>query len=347
MLLPLREFTMNGPILFVGNSPNQLSGGGRSWNDLMRSLREVAGVLPEGHNEKPFTLHFEELLISFRSQVRDKHPHEERRAIDLSFKEIIAAKMRALTHDDVHEQLMRLPVTNFLTTNYDFCLETALQPAVKPELADWGTNEKRYCLFFRRRAGPNKYVFHIHGEQARPESIMLGHEEYVESCSNIRRFSNMHVRDETGKWKPGMGNYYKGLGWLKAQYREGSGTLNLEKPHSWVDLFMLRDVHMVGFGLDFTEVDIWYLISYKARLKLQPEVPERLKKSRVVFHYFAEQEAKHLAKVELLRSLGVECRAHSITQIDDTRKDYRKAWKGLLQHLSNELSANAAKEAKA
>jgi hypothetical protein len=250
--------------------------------------------------------------------------------------------MRQLQPDDVHRQLVRLPVTNILTTNYDFCLETALQPGVEPKLADWGTQEKRYCLMFRRRAGPNKYVFHIHGEVARPESIMLGHEAYVESCSNIRRFSNMHSRGEKGDWEAGKGNYYPAIGWLRAKFREGRGTLNPQKPHSWVDLFMLRDVHIVGFGLEFTEVDIWYLISYKARLKLQREVPNALKTSRIVFHYFADHETKHLARVGLLKSLGVECHAHPITQVDDARRDYRKAWKGLLKYLSKELNRSTA-----
>jgi hypothetical protein len=305
-------------------------------------LRREAGVPPEGHNEKPFTLHFEELLNSFREREREKYPGDRRRAIDERFKEIIAKKMKRLQPDEVHGKLMRLPVTNILTTNYDFCLEKALQPDIEPELADWGTQEKRYCLFIRRRAGPDKYVFHIHGDIAQPESIIIGHEAYVESCSNIRRFTNMWVRDEkTGKWKRGQGNHYSGIGWQRAKFRDGSGTLNPKKPHSWVDLFMLRDVHVVGFGLEFTEVDIWYLLSYKARLKLQPEVPNSLKTSRIVFHYFADHEAKHLAKVGLMRSLGVECHAHPITQVDDLRKDYRKAWKGLLKHLSDELSQYA------
>jgi hypothetical protein len=329
------------PILLVGNSPNQLSAGGTSWADLMRALRADAGVPPEGHNEKPFTLHFEELLNSFRRRAREKDPGAGRRSIDLQFKGVIAKKMRQLQPDEVHAELMRLPVTTILTTNYDFCLEMAFQPGVEPKLADWGTREKRYSLLFRRRAGPDKYVFHIHGEVARPDSIIIGHEAYVESCSNIRRFSRMDIRGEKGGWVSGKGNFYSRIGWLRAKFRKGSGTLNLKKPHSWVDLFMLRDVHIVGFGLEFTEVDIWYLISYKARLKLHREVPHSLKTSRIVFHYFADHETKHLAKVGLLRSLGVECHAHPITQGDDARKDYRKAWKGLLKYLSNELSQHA------
>jgi hypothetical protein len=200
------------------------------------------------------------------------------------------------------------------------------------------TGEKRYCLFLRRRAGEDKFVYHIHGEIARPESIMLGHESYVESCSNIRRFSNMRVRGESGKWEGGKGNFYPQAGWLRAKYREGNGKIDPNKAHSWVDLFMLRDVHIVGFGLEFTEVDIWYLISYKARLMLHPEVPDDLKSARIVFHYFADHEPKHLAKVGLLRSLGVECQPHPVTLLDDTRKDYREAWNGILKLLSKELS---------
>jgi hypothetical protein len=330
-----------GPVLFVGNSPNQLSGGGSSWAELMRALRTDAGVALEGHSEKPFTLHFEELLSSFRQRTLKHNPRAKRRNIDRRFKELIAQRMRKLKPNEVHLEIMRLPVTTLLTTNYDFCLEAALLPQSEPELEDWETEEDRYCLFLRRRAGASKFVFHIHGEIARPESIMLGHEAYVESCSNIRRYSHLSVRGADGTWEDGKGNFYPKAGWLKAKFRRGRGELDPDKPHSWVDLFMLRDVHIVGFGLEFTEVDIWYLISYKARLALQPEVPPDLKSSRIVFHYFADGDPKHLAKIALLKSFGVICKSHPITVVADSRKDYRGAWKKLLSTLKDDLDGGS------
>jgi hypothetical protein len=327
------------PILLVGNSPNQLSTAGLSWGELMKQLRRHAGVGPNGHEDKPFTLHFEELLCSYRRKAREKSPDRSRRRIDRAFKRVVARKMAALEPQEVHQGIMRLPVKNILTTNYDYCLEKAACPEIEaePENADWGTNDKRYCLFVRRCGGKNKFVFHIHGEIARPECIIIGHEAYVESCSNIRRFANIWVRGKRGDWRDGKGNFYPGVGWLQAKFRKGNGSINPARPHSWVDLFMLRDVHIIGFGLEFTEVDVWYLISYKARLKLHPEVPEALRRTHIIFHYFVDgKEAKHVARVALLKSLGVKCRPQRVP-VRGGKKDYRAAWAGLLKHLSKEL----------
>ena len=119
----------------------------------MRSLRADAGVSPDGHNEKPFTLHFEELLNSFRRRARESHPGVKRRNIDLQFKSIIADKMRRLEPDEVHGQLMRLPVANVLTTNYDFCLERAFRPGAKARRLGYGRRAILPVVSSSRRTG--------------------------------------------------------------------------------------------------------------------------------------------------------------------------------------------------
>jgi len=50
------------PVLLVGNSPNRLGGGGLSWTELLGKLRRFVGLRKGGHDTKPFTLHFEEIL---------------------------------------------------------------------------------------------------------------------------------------------------------------------------------------------------------------------------------------------------------------------------------------------
>jgi hypothetical protein len=36
-----------------------------------------------------------------------------------------------------------------------------------------------------------------------------------------------------------------------------------QKIGSWIDAFVLGDVYILGFGLDFSEADLWWLIEYK------------------------------------------------------------------------------------
>jgi hypothetical protein len=322
------------PILLIGNSPNQLADSGRSWKGLMDSLCKVAGVNNQGNEDKPFTLHFEELLNHFRTSRLERLSAKSRQHIsvwwdiDRLFKEKIAEKMKTLPVDDVHRALMRLPVDNILTTNYDYCLEKALEPK-RPKRADWGTREIRYSYFLRRSVR-HKFVFHIHGEIATPSTIMLGHESYVDSCSYIKSYAHRQgFMPKRMKPKPQV---------LHGLFRSGNCQIDLTKPHAWMDLFMLRDVHIVGFGLEFTEIDLWYLLAFKSRLRYDRAAPTDLKQSRIIYHYFADNSSRHRAKIALLRSLGVECECHPITIINDSRKDYRGAWKALLKHLARVLA---------
>ena len=35
---------------------------------------------------------------------------------------------------------------------------------------------------------------------------------------------------------------------------------------SWIELFFNSDVHIVGFGFDFYEIDLWNILTKRARL---------------------------------------------------------------------------------
>ena len=35
--------------------------------------------------------------------------------------------------------------------------------------------------------------------------------------------------------------------------------------HSWIDLFFTTNVHIIGFGLDYSEQDIWWILNKRKR----------------------------------------------------------------------------------
>ena len=162
---------------------------------------------------------------------------------------------------------------------------------------------------------------------------MLGHESYVESCSRIRRYSDI------GK---GGGTKYKGIGVLHGHFRMGDGRFLSDQPHSWVDLFMLRDVHIVGLALEFTEVDLWYLISWKRRLQRLPEMPDGLKRSRVVFHALETGSDEFGARRSLLQAFGVQYERYAVES-----GNYEAAWGRLLTALERELAGPSGRGARA
>jgi hypothetical protein len=287
-----------------------------SWSDLMHALRHEAGMRPDGHESKPFPLHFEE--------IRNGYVARTPKAGEASFLRLVAGKMATLQHNALHRRLVGLDVDNVLTTNYDDCLERSL--AHTANVDNFDTNESRHSLFRRSRIG-SLYFWHIHGDIFRPNSVMLGHDGYVESASRIRRYSD-----------PTLGIPFKAHAEpLKAVFRAPGGRILPRRPHSWVDLLMLRDVHIVGFGLDYTEVDLWYLLSLRQRLRHSASKHwDPLRKTRIVFHHFDHGGAALAQKRELLRSFDVEDCAHPMVD-----GDYTAAWEHLLRELEKRIGTRS------
>jgi hypothetical protein len=304
------------PILLVGNGPNRVSPAGVSWADLMQTLRRAAGMRADGHDAKPFTLHFEEIRNGYLARTAG--------ASEAGFLRRVAKEMEALRPNDVHRRLTWLAVGDILTTNYDDCLERSL--AASAIVANFDTNESKHNLFRRSRIG-RRHFWHLHGDIFRPNSVLLGHDRYVEGAAHIRRYCD-----------PTLGLPFKAhAAPLTAVFRGADARIDAAQPHSWVDLLLLRDVHIVGFGLDYTEVDLWYLLSLRHRLRRSASPQWRaLRRTRIVFHHFDAPDEALRQKRELLASFDVECRSWPLPD-----GDYGRGWDGLLRGLERELGTRA------
>jgi len=95
--------------------------------------------------------------------------------------------------------------------------------------------EKKYSLR-RYQQINNKKIWHIHGELGCQDSIMLGYSHYIDSINNIQTYLN------------------------KKDNNDGS---------TWVDIFLTNDIYILGAGLDFEELDIWWLLSYRNRKMIE------------------------------------------------------------------------------
>jgi len=302
----------NAPVLVVGNSPNQLGNGKSSWSALIAELRRISGMKSDGHQSKPFPLHFEE--------IRNRYLKNIRGATDQTFLNTAAQKLKELEVNDVHRELMKLSVSDILTTNFDDCLERATGSAKRD---NFDTNESKYSLFRRWSVG-NHYIWHVHGDLFHPTSIILGHDRYIESCARIRRYID-------GSEGVRYSAYPEGL---KARFKSPMVKIKPSEPHSWLDLLMTRDVHIAGLGMDFTEIDWWYLLSYKEKVGHSKDSWKRkLGGRRVVVHMFDDSEHDIMPRTEILRSFGVEVRQYKVRN-----KNYRPAWDSLLKVLQSEIS---------
>lgn len=261
-------------LLFIGNGLNRVSAD-MSWAAVLRELvpRRAAGApdtvsaaLParfvDSLAAKPFTLAFEELcfLTAEHGLADDGAPVGD---LEATLKRRVAENIGSLPHNDLHVQAMatvadaaaRAP-QHIITTNYDYNLELGGQAASGLDFGASDTDETKYSLRRRRRAtasgGGEVNVWHIHGEVDAPRTLMLSHDHYVRYINRMRR----HVPAEPGD----EGD--NGPGASGSRQRD-------EPPLTWVSLFLTGNVHVVGFGFDYTEIELWWLLSLKRREALQ------------------------------------------------------------------------------
>ena len=115
------------------------------------------------------------------------------------------------------------------------------------------------CHAFIKKDGAKvkvKRIWHIHGEAKNPASIMLGYNHYGSTLGRMANYYN-------GK------DIYKSLGILQNRL---SSPLTSE-PKSWIDLFYMKNIHIIGYGLDNAEIDIWWLLGKRARMNQNKQLP--------------------------------------------------------------------------
>ena len=192
--------------------------------------------------------------------------------------------------DKLREVLTRLLTLGFddiLTTNYDYTLEgTAFYPdevsfarAAKTmeHTAEVKRAEGKYMLHTYNAAamnGVNNRIWHIHGEARKPSGMVIGHYLYVNLVSKWKE--KLNERDQA----------YKNFDQTRP-----SGC--------WLDSFIMGNVYVLGFGFDFSELDLWWLINRKKREKAQPH-------GKVIF--YTPENKSEAAKYALLNAYGVEIR---------------------------------------
>lgn len=147
-----------------------------------------------------------------------------------------------------------LPFDAILTGNYTYELEKATisefncrvgrackyRKKAKDEAPDYET--KQLHTYFEILNG-EQTVWHIHGEAAKSDTMILGHYYYGKLLAKVQQYITTLLSRKT-----------------KA---ENSGE-NIEVK-SWIDYFMLGNLYIVGFGLDVSELDLWWLINCKKR----------------------------------------------------------------------------------
>lgn len=180
----------------------------------------------------------------------------------------IVQKMTKLQSNEFHQKIMELPISHIITTNYDYTLEHCESTHFKTTntIAEKAP-EKIYRITTNNQIS-QKTIWHIHGELRYPRSLVLGQNMYAKVVSKINH------------------------------YMEQESFLRVTQ--SWIDLMFLHEVHMIGFGLAYSEIDIWALLN--ARVRYYHTHPN---KNKIFFYLYTSQAAEYSDLTSSLESYDV------------------------------------------
>ena len=230
-------------ILLLGNGLNQAFGEA-SWSKVIESL----STGEYDYNDKVFSKikkipsSLQTILISSDS-------------VDVGM-DLLAQRMLPNQLNKEHSALIRRIATQgfdaILTTNYSYEIETALQPDFSVAMrrtskyrrtTKKGSSPQEQFGIFKYYSLNDYRIWHIHGEAAHPNSMVMGHYYYGKLLAEIQKYVS-HVIQRYKMCQKNNTDFW---------------------PKSWIDYFLIGNIYVVGFGLNPSEMDIWWLINCKKR----------------------------------------------------------------------------------
>ncbi len=232
---------MSKKILLLGNGINRCFEKS-SWQEAIENVRARFGVELPMEQIKELPCNMQIVAAS------DDHVDEAMSGY--------CADLCADVISDENKELLLFITDGFddvLTTNYSFELEQAL--GIKPTAASYRHASKQMVTglpksrqktnIFKYHGAGGKRIWHIHGDAAAPNSVVMGHYYYGKLLRAIQ--------ERISEFMPAyMGRTARGLEFDSL---------------SWVDLFLMNNVYIIGCLLDLCEYDLYYLLCCKKRRK--------------------------------------------------------------------------------
>lgn len=270
---------MKNTVFLIGNDINNATAS-YSWENLLKDLTRHAGLkaLPNMLN-KPFPLVYEEIILKTLATGKVQ---------ENDLKKFIASKIELLKPNSIHRAIADTGVQHIFTTNYDCTLEQAFNDSVKKINNIGCIKEILFSLFRKNRIAKTNF-WHIHGLATHPQSITLGFEHYGGYLQHMRNYVVAGTKDT-----------YKDIRFSPLELRIKKNKVTHA---SWVDYFFTHDIEIFGLNLDVVEVHLWWLLTYRARMKARGRLTIT---NRIRYFYPKKYEAVSKHKLELLKACGVE-----------------------------------------
>jgi hypothetical protein len=294
--------------VFYGNGVNLLSKNGKTWDNILREI-SVGQILPPiGSN----TLKYEYIVLPKDKYIEVGHGCtftvagvKVTEMIDTE--EDIKTKLKdVMSHYEApayYDKLAELEADNYITTNYETFLNAPLiKRGYKMKHTECSIrNIEAHYTFIN---GEKKIrLWNMHGSFEVENDIMLGLYEYGESI-------------------------YK----LKCMFEPQKGKLNAEiKENSWPNIMLHSNVYILGFGLGYEEIDLWYFLTVRKRL-IREKIIERNK----IVYYSINDNSLDTGKAKLLEALDVKVEP---IPFDWSERAYEKAYDKIYKRIKAEMQS--------
>lgn len=299
--------------IFFGNGINRLSPGNISWDQL---LSKIKGPRKFEDNDLPNTMIYERIILERPST------HKEILDDEFEVKQEISGLMQNVLTNEIYVELFNLNAQHYLTTNYDYAFINSIMGLDEvnlpiQEYSTEGVYSMRRSKRISNRKQQKKYVWQIHGEIRKPATIMLGLDHYCGAIGKIDNYIKGHYKykkDKTTIVEKSIEEKYKNKSFNNS---------------SWVELFFTSNVHIFGFSLDYAEIDLWWIINKRARMKksnLSTFVSNEI-------NFYCDDKIDEQKK-GILKMMNVNV---NIIKMTDSKTKYPDYYKNLIKTLKKKL----------
>lgn len=266
-------------VILVGNGiPRLIHREG--WLELINNMAENDYKLPK---ETPYSLQAT-LKLDMNDKNRHSNYHKALKPTEYSYEK-----------NHVMHELLKCNADVFLTTNYTYDIEYELDN----DYINYSDNKKRKSSVILGKTENNrvdtkyllrtynkienqelghKEIWHIHGEHRRKSSMILTHDEYIKLIAKEVEYLNK------------KSNYYE----------ENQNDIRIS---SWIDYLILGELYIIGYGLDFSEFDMWWIINRRLRENVNKN---NMPKIYFYEYYSVQDKDDYPPQCKALKKIGAE-----------------------------------------
>ncbi len=262
--------------IFYGNGVNLLSKDGKSWDTVLREISPQQILPPIGSN----TLKYEYIVLpkdvyterkyGFEITVNDEPDLRELTYTEHLIKENLAKELSRSRPAEFFNNLADIEADNYITTNYEsFLYYPLIDKGYKKKDPDNPLFRLKPHHIFEK--GNHRIrIWNIHGCVELNEYIMLGLREYSKSVIEIEKIIRAIINKD-----------------------------NVDET-SWPYVMLNSNVHILGYGLGYEEIDVWHFLTCRKRL-IRKDI---IKKNNIVF-YAIKDSSYDPGKIKLLEAMDV------------------------------------------